>query len=72
MDRCLGAVDLFQGIFPHPQVELLASESTDTGRSVMLRPLVPPRPRKYLLPEDANDANWAGERASSNMGRMGR
>lgn len=35
----------------HSAVELLASESTDTGRSVMLRPLVPPRPRKYLLPE---------------------
>ena len=65
-------MDFFIDRFLGPQGELLASEATDTGRSVMLRPLVPPRPRKYLLPEDANDANWAGERASSNMGRMGR
>lgn len=35
----------------HAAADLLASESTDTARSVLLRPLVPPRPRKYLLPE---------------------
>ncbi|CAJ1338720.1 unnamed protein product [Effrenium voratum] len=35
----------------HPAAELLHSESCDTARSALLRPLVPQRPRKHLLPE---------------------
>eukprot|EP00434_Breviolum_minutum_P001974 symbB.v1.2.001746.t1/scaffold94.1/size335129/10 len=45
----------------HSAAEVLASDSTDTGRSIMLRPLVPPRPRKHLLPEALMKASVRSE-----------
>eukprot|EP00913_Durusdinium_trenchii_P002851 g2639.t1 len=55
----------------HPAAELLQTDSQDTARSVLLRPIMGPRPRKHHVSEalmqaaprgvpKAQDAEWTG------------